>query len=129
MREYQERRKVRKIIYSKWGFIFLFIVLIILVFSTSKIYVKSRNAALINEEISAALIELKNRELELESEVKRLQSESGIEREIRKRFNVGKPGEKVVIIVDKDEESNKIRQEKTGGFFLKTWRAIKKIFY
>ena len=125
MREYQEKRKIRKIIYSKWGFIFLFIVL---AFSTSKIYVKSKNAALMNGEISAALIELENKELELESEVKRLQSESGIEGEIRKKFNIGKPEEKVIIIVDKDGENNKINQEKTEGFFLKIWRGVKSVF-
>lgn len=129
MREYQEKKKIRKIIYSKWGFIFLFVVLTALVFSTSKIYVKSRNAALKNEEISAALIELENRGLELESEIKRLQSESGIEGEIRKRFNMGKPEEKVILIVDKNDENNKINQEETGNFLLKAWRAIKKIFY
>ena len=129
MKEYQEKRKIRKIIYSKWGFVFLFVVLTALVFSTSKIYMKSRNAAMANKEISAALIELENKELELESEIRRLQSESGIEGEIRKKFNVGKPEEKVIIIVDKENENNKVNQEETDSFFLKTWRAIKKIFY
>ena len=90
---------------------------------------KSRNAAMANKEISAALIELENKELELESEIRRLQSESGIEGEIRKKFNVGKPEEKVIIIVDKENENNKVNQEETDSFFLKTWRAIKKIFY
>ena len=42
MREFQEKRKFKKIVYSVWLQIFLGIVLLALIFSTVKVYKKSR---------------------------------------------------------------------------------------
>ena len=53
------------------------------------------------------------------AEVARLESESGKEGEIRKRFDVAKPGEKIIVIVDKNSEDVKTNGEINNvGFFL-----------
>lgn len=129
MEEYKEKRKIRKIIYSNWSFAFLFVILMILVFSSAKVYVKSRNAALRNKEVKESLVASENRQTELDSETERLQSESGAEEEIRKKFNVGKPGEKILMIIDKEAEGDTMKQQKKLDiFFFKILSAIKNIF-
>lgn len=129
MEEYKEKRKIRKIIYSNWSFVFLFVILTILVFFTAKVYVKSRNADLRNREIKESLAASEGRQSELDSEIKRLQSESGAEEEIRKKFNVGKPGEKILMIVDKEAKDDTMKQKKKpDNFFFKILSAIKNIF-
>jgi len=135
MREFQEKRKLRKIIFSKITLILLLFVLLFLVFSTIKVYLKSREALYKNKKIKEELTQLNQRKSEKEKEIGRLETESGIEEEIREKFDVLKPGEKVVVIVEKKQEDDKINQEGEAGFFgnlprflREIWNFIKNIF-
>jgi cell division protein FtsB len=129
MREFQEKRKFKKIIYSGWLQIFLGIVLLALIFSTVKVYKKSRISADKAEEIKEEMAKLEKRNAELAAEAARLESESGEDGEIRKRFDVAKPGEKILVIVDKNSEDVKINgAENNVGFFPGIWRWIKNWF-
>ena len=59
----------------------------------------------------------------------RMESESGQEGEIRKRFDVAKPGEKILVIVDKNSEDVKINDEENKvGFFSRVWQWIERLF-
>lgn len=128
MREFQEKRKLRKIIFSKKILVLLLFILIFLVYSTAKIYFKSREALSKNEKIENELAQLNQRKSELEKENSRLETESGVEEEIREKFDVLKPGEKVVVIVDKVPENDKINSGEETRFFGKIWSFIKNIF-
>ena len=129
MREFQEKRKFKKIVYSVWLQIFLGIVLLALIFSTVKVYKKSRLSADKSKEIKEELASLEKRNAELAAEAARLESESGREGEIRKRFDVAKPGEKIIVIVDKNSEDVKINgAENKGGFFSRIWQWTKNWF-
>jgi len=129
MREFQEKRKFKKIIYSGWLQIFLGIVLLALIFPTVKVYKKSRISADKAEEIKKEMAKLEKRNAELAAEAARLESESGREGEIRKRFDVAKPGEKILVIVDKTSEDVKINgAENNVGFFSRIWRWTKNWF-
>lgn len=129
MREFQERRKVRKILYSKKIIVLLFLVVVFLLFSTIKVYLKSRNAASKRDETRKELAELEQRKAELEKDVNRFQSESGLEEEIRNKFNVQKPGEKVLVIVDKSAENVNIESgNELNDFFSKIWGWVKDKF-
>jgi len=129
MREFQEKRKFKKIVYSVWLQIFLGIVLLALIFSTVKVYKKSRLSADKSKEIKEELASLEKRNAELAAEAARLESESGREGEIRKRFDVAKPGEKIIVIVDKiGEDVNINGAENKGGFFSRFWRWVKNWF-
>ena len=84
---------------------------------------------MINREIKENLVASESRRLELDSEIKRLQSESGAEEEIRKNFNVGKPGEKILMIVDKEAKDDAMKQQKKmDNFLFKILNEIKNIF-
>jgi cell division protein FtsB len=118
MREFQDRKKMRKIFYSRKMVVLLFVISGLLVFSTTKVYFKSREAVSKSQETKKELDELNNRNAKLEEDVSRLQKESGVEQEIREKFNVQKPGERVLIIVEKNGENGKIDNDNnTGGFF------------
>src|SRR3989344_1735304 len=73
------------------------IIFLALVFSAVKVYKKSRLSADKSEEIKKEMAGLEKRNGELAAEAARLESESGQEREIRKRFDVAKPGEKISV--------------------------------
>lgn len=128
MREYQEKKKIRKVIYSKWVFFLLGLVLVFLVFSVVKVYLGGRGASAKREEINKNLEAAEKRKSELEAEIARLESASGAEEEIRKRFNVARPGEKVLVILDKPAENVKIDGESGAGFFAKIWQTVKSVF-
>ena len=129
MREFQEKRKLKKIIYSGWLQIFLGIILLALIFPTVKVYKKSRISLGKSQEIKEEIAGLEKRNAELAAEAARLESESGKEGEIRKRFDVAKPGEKILIIVDKNSEDVKISGADVKiGFFSRFWRWVKNLF-
>ena len=129
MREFQEKRKFKKIIYSGWILIFLGAVFLALIFPTVKVYRKSEIGAVKSKEIKEEIIKLEKRNAELGAEVARLESESGKEGEIRKRFDVAKPGEKIIVIVDKNSEDVKTNGEINNvGFFSLIWRWIERLF-
>jgi cell division protein FtsB len=81
---------------------------------------KDNLASVLNENI-----ELQNREKMLSSEIERLKTKDGIEEEIRNKFNVVRPGESVVVIVENTSTSKKdLIKEKEGWWesFLKWMR-------
>lgn len=130
MREFQERRKLRKIFYS-WPFVFLLVAMAgILLISTIKVYKKNKEAKLLNNEIKKELYDLEKRKSDLESSISKLETESGVEEEMRKKLNIRKPGEKTLVIIDENIGNDKINSEDNGGtgFFEKIWQWIKGIF-
>lgn len=129
MREFQEKRKFKKIVYSGWLQIFLAIIFAGLVFSTAKVYKKSRTSAQKSAEIKEEMVKLEKRNAELVEEAAKLESESGKEGEIRKRFDMAKPGEKILVIIDKNSEDVKISgEENKAGFFYRIWQWAKRLF-
>lgn len=56
------------------------------------------------EEAEAHLKELESRRAELEKKVEYLSNERGIEAEMRRNFDVARPGEQVVIILDEEKK-------------------------
>jgi cell division protein FtsB len=123
MREFQQRRRLRKIIYSKIVFLLFFAVLVFLMFSTFQIYKKSQEAVFKNNEVKKELKELKSRKEHLDNEAARLRSTSGIEEEIREKFPVALPGEEVLIILDKGNNTEEEpEQEKKASFWQKIFK-------
>jgi cell division protein FtsB len=106
MLEFQEKKKLRNILYSKITLIAIFVILVFVVRATFSVYYKQKasgeNLAKAREEIA----ELEKREKMLNSEIDRLKTDKGTEEEIRKKFMVGKAGEQVIVIVD-DNKTNK----------------------
>jgi cell division protein FtsB len=105
MFDFHEKRKIRRVLYSKIFIGGVFIVALILARSAYERYRVERDMAgrLLDRE--QELHELQERALLLESRVDHLRNERGIEEEIRERFDVVRDGEQVVVILEDESES------------------------
>lgn len=126
MREFQEKRKIRKILFSQTILVFVLLLLMFLMISVVKMYMKSREASFLNSKIEKELSDLEERKKSLEKDIFELKTETGLEREIREKFNVVKPEEEVLNIVDRvDVSDDSTSTKKSKSFFSKIflfWR-------
>ena len=90
----------RRILLSKFFLIFLFIILLIFLTSTARIFIKSRRIYLERGETEKKLENLKIEREELQSRISELEKESGVERELIKKFQIRKPGEQVLVVLE-----------------------------
>ncbi|OGT67904.1 MAG: hypothetical protein A3H43_06570 [Gammaproteobacteria bacterium RIFCSPLOWO2_02_FULL_42_9] len=100
MREFEHRRKVRKILSSPWVLLPLAVILFFLIRGTWNIYVKNRDSAVELRLSKERLVRLEERQRTLSTGIEKLNTESGIEAEIRDRFQMAKEGEQAIVIVD-----------------------------
>lgn len=105
------------------------IIIIFLLYSMIGVYGKNRNNLVQKNKIDDEIIIMERKNAETRGNVARLESQSGQEEEIRKKFNVAKPGERILIIVDKNTGDAKINKETLKiGIFTKMWRWVKNLF-
>ena len=64
------------------------------------VYQKSQDSGVMRTEAEAKLDDLKKREAELRANIASLHSQTGVEAELRQRYDLAEPGEGVVVIVD-----------------------------
>lgn len=114
MFDFHEKRKIRRIIYSKLFIAAVFFVAAFIFMSAYERYTIEREMALKLSERVEELESLKMRASSLETDVDHLRNERGIEEELRSRFNVVKEGEQVVVIIDKDKVKSEESKEKTA---------------
>lgn len=123
MKEFQQKTRFRKLIFSPAAAGIIVIVLVFLILATFNVYKKSKQANLKRDEAKEQLKDLEERKEYLVGEIERLQSVLGIEEEIRNKFQFAKPGETTVVIIDEnkdepatvDEENKKTFWQKLFG--------------
>lgn len=113
MFDFHEKRKIRTWMYSKITIGVIFIFALILGFNVIERFSVERQMADKRQEQEDALMELKNRAAALEGKVEHLRESRGVEEELRGRFDVAKEGERVVVIVGKEEEEKDLEALKT----------------
>jgi len=104
MKQFQNKKKIRSKIYSKTVLIILIILSLILVKAVYNIYMKELESRKVMEKTKVKLTELQNRQKKILNETQYLQSDLGLEEEIRSKFSVAKQGEEVIVIVPKEKE-------------------------
>ncbi len=77
--------------------------------ATWGLYAKERESQKNLGRVEAELSELQLREERLSGDIARLQTSEGIETEIRGQFQVAKPGEKMIVLVDDRKNDAKPR--------------------
>lgn len=106
MRDLQGRRRLRVIFQSKLFILVLSVVALVLLRSNYSIYKTNRIARMNREATQKQLASLKEKSGRLETAIRKLGTEKGIEDELRNKFQVTKAGEEVLIIVDEIPAEN-----------------------
>jgi len=127
MEELRKKRKIRRKIYSTTVVFILFVLVILLSISTWRLFRKNLESRTYAREAAAELAALEAREAELSEDLEFLQSEEGKDREIRKKFNVAKEGEEVVLLVDRKNPTTTAEQNDEGKW-KKFWKGVKSFF-
>ena len=123
MLEYQQKRKLKKRFYSRTVLISLFILAILFAKATWNVYQKKLESKRNEEKAAAELADLEKRQQALSTDINRLQTKTGVEKEIRDKYSVVKPGEKMIVIVEPNQVGTTTNEG--GGFFGRMWQTIK----
>lgn len=102
MLEFQEKRKIRNLMYSKTSVVVLLIIMFFMGKGVYGVYSKQQASQENFDRVEVSLEDLKDREKMLKIEIERLNTEKGIENEIRDKYNVVLPNEEIIMIVDKN---------------------------
>ncbi len=128
MKEFQHKRKIKRVLYSKAVIVLLGLVAILLLKPVWNVYQKKVESKNNNQTVEKELGALQDRQAVLASQVTTLTSQAGTEEEIRSKFNVAKEGEKMVIIVDRDLSEPPVVPSEDQGFFKKMWNSFVSLF-
>lgn len=109
MLDFHEKRKLRGLIYSRPVLIIITIIVLLFLYSVWGAFIKERETNIKKEQREMILVGLEDRKSVLEEEIGRLETDRGIEEEIREKFEVAQEGERVVVIVDAPQEENSIK--------------------
>ena len=124
MREFQERRRVKRLLHSRYAIAALLIVLLVLVRAVWSAYQKYEKSKDISVRIAAEYKALEEREKTLSSSLADLGTDEGKEREIRDKFGAVKDGEKLIVLVDDQAPKNQAAVVTEKGL----WQRIKDWF-
>lgn len=125
MREFQDKQKIKKRLYSKTSVLVLLIIVIFITRGVLSVYAKERDSRLELELLEKKKAELNSRLANVSASNSRLKTEEGIEAEIRSKFDVVKADEGVIVVVD---EKLPVPVEDTRGFMKKFWDSVTGVF-
>ena len=100
MREYQERRRIKKLLHSRYAIAALAVVCLLVAHAVWGVYQKYEKSKEIADRMRADAAGLQARADSLNQSITDLNTPEGKEKEIRDRFGVVKPGEQMVVFVD-----------------------------
>lgn len=95
-----EKHLIRRILFGKIGLIALVAIFAIFANGTWSVYKKATFAKENRQMAEQELAELHEREAALKEELSRLDTKRGLEEEIRHKFDVGREGEQLIVLVD-----------------------------
>ena len=124
MKEFK-KEKSNSFWHSPLTLVVLFLFLIVFAYNLIGLIDKDRETvekkSLMLDEIDS----LKKREVMLNNDINKLNTDEGVEDTIREKYQVAKPGEKMVIIVDDKKDDTEVQQIKSDHSF---WGWVKNLF-
>lgn len=106
--DFEHKRKIRNIKRNIYSLPALFILGILLFFAVQNVWsvgIKALQTNKASSEVGLAVLDLKEREKNLENQISSLNSPFGIESEIRKKYGYIKEGEEMVVITNEHKET------------------------
>lgn len=123
MREFSQKRKIRRILYSPLVLIILAIILFFIIKGSFGVYQKYTFSKDKLSKTESELSILREKKANIDNKIKDLETETGIEQEIRAKFDVAKEGEKLIVIVDDEKKEGEVVVEQ--GFWTNFSTTIK----
>ena len=123
MRELQRKQSIRRNIYSIPSLILLLIITLVLAKGAIGVWSKNGKSAALVKELEGESLDQAEREQQLKEDIDYLETEEGIENEIRERFSVSRDGEEVAIIIDRKDKENEESQPEIP-WYQRLWHAI-----
>lgn len=120
MLDFQQKRKVRSILYHRVTLGILILICLLTAHSTWSVYKKKQESEALRHEAQERLDALTTRNNELVANIARLKTSEGVEAEIRSKFSVVKSNENMVVIVN-DDASVTVATTTSKGF----WQRFK----
>ncbi len=103
MFEFHEKRRLKRILYSRPFLVFMLLPLGFMWYQAWHAYRAERTAQQSQADLAAELAKLEDRAHTLEGNLNDLEDPRGVEAELRQRYDVGKEGEQVIVLVDNDK--------------------------
>jgi cell division protein FtsB len=100
MLEFQKKRKIRRILYSPLSLLVLAVIAVVFVKGAWNVYQKEAASGDYLAQAQAQFAKVNATDQDLSQSVAALQTQQGIEADIRQKFRVVKPGEQIAVIVD-----------------------------
>jgi len=127
--DFQEKKRLRKFFYSAPIIGALVVVLLLVTSATWEVYKKYQETKKELDIVSEQLAELQVREQYTRKEVEQLETQKGIEKEIRETYGFVKENEGVIMVVEPREIENEGQgKSANGGILGAVWRGIKNMF-
>lgn len=122
MREFQEKRRIKRYLFSPPVILVLAIAVALMVKATWNVYSKQQVSREKLELAHEELRKLKEREAMLASSIGKLGTEEGVEEEIREKFRMAKEGEHLIVVLDSEDKVGDNTEE------LGWWATVKDFF-
>ncbi|MBI2046469.1 MAG: septum formation initiator family protein [Parcubacteria group bacterium] len=117
--DFRKKRQLKRMFYSTGAIVVLGIIVFFLGHATWDVYQKAKVTDEKRQEVLSELTRLQKQRTSLEDALERLQTDRGIEEEVRTKFNVAKEGEKVITIVSPQKEDGSDTPQATSW-----WKRI-----
>ena len=127
MKDFQEKQKkaTGRKKYSKTLLLVMTLILLLLIKGVFSVYSKEQESQSEINRIQSQKAELQKRYENITEQSDALKSDTGVESEIRNKFDVVKQGEGVIVIVDKEVP---VIQEDNRSVLKKFWDSVKGVF-
>lgn len=123
MLDFQQKRKAKSFMYNRITIGILFVIMLFTLRSTWSVYQKQRESEVLKAISEKKVMELELRKKEINDNIQALNTEEGLEKEIRSKFNVVKENENMVVILD-DANKDNYEASTTKSF----WQKVKDFF-
>ncbi|MFA7191693.1 MAG: septum formation initiator family protein [Candidatus Paceibacterota bacterium] len=112
-----KKKKMNTFWHSPLSLIVLFLIFVIFAYNMVGLFIKERETAKTKALVLDKMNSLQEREKSLSESIEQLKTEKGSEVLIRDKYQVVRPGEKMLVIVDKAElETEETENTKEHGF-------------
>ncbi|HEU0085898.1 MAG TPA: septum formation initiator family protein [Candidatus Paceibacterota bacterium] len=125
MRNFQPKKnRLRRIVESPPFLVLLFAIVVLFSWSVFGFFEKMRETEAKRETAEEKVAELSEKKEKLTRDIEYLETDRGVEDNIREKFGFVKEGEKVIVIVEDENFSTQSIEEEKGSF----WKFIRNIF-